>query len=152
MNNSWLLSWVAMQYTSNSKPSLRFSSIMLCCFVGSTSKMEGYETAAVEPPETQNFDETYLANLRINNSIREVFSNRFVHMFSSYDHFLSQPHEVSFPATHPIKKGMMMMMMMVLQSHKYLLVPFLYYLEHINNAYFRVCIYPYFCTTCLKLS
>ncbi|CAL8078926.1 unnamed protein product [Orchesella dallaii] len=61
----------------------------------SSSKVEGYETTAVEPNETQNFDETYLTNLRINNSIREIFCNRFVHMFSSYDHFLSQPHECS---------------------------------------------------------
>lgn len=51
--------------------------------------------ASAECDESRSFDETYLRNLRLNNSIREIFCNRFVHMFSSYDHFLSQPHEVT---------------------------------------------------------
>lgn len=59
---------------------------------GSRVEGGGYDTA--EPDEAHSFDETYLKNLRLNNSIREIFCNRFVHMFSSYDHFLSQPHEV----------------------------------------------------------
>jgi hypothetical protein len=43
-------------------------------------------------------DEIYLKNLQLNVGVREIFANRFVHMFSSYDHFLSQPRdsEVSY--------------------------------------------------------
>ncbi|CAN7945599.1 unnamed protein product, partial [Ixodes pacificus] len=31
--------------------------------------------------------------LRLNNAVREVFFNRFLHMFSSYDHFVIQPNQ-----------------------------------------------------------
>ncbi|CAG7734875.1 unnamed protein product [Allacma fusca] len=36
-------------------------------------------------------DDIHLKNLKLNNSIREIFFNRFVHVFSSYDHFLIHP-------------------------------------------------------------
>jgi hypothetical protein len=39
-------------------------------------------------------DEIFLKNLKLNNSIREIFFNRFVHIFSSYDHFVIQPDQV----------------------------------------------------------
>ena len=39
-------------------------------------------------------DDIHLRNLKLNNSIREIFFNRFVHMFSSYDHFLIHPDQV----------------------------------------------------------
>lgn len=34
-----------------------------------------------------------LEELRLNNAVREVFFNRFLHMFSSYDHFVIQPNQ-----------------------------------------------------------
>ncbi|XP_021965831.1 DENN domain-containing protein 5B isoform X2 [Folsomia candida] len=45
--------------------------------------------------EEGGLDAVYLKNLKINSAIREIFANRFVHMFASYDHFLSQPNEDS---------------------------------------------------------
>lgn len=32
-----------------------------------------------------------LEDLKLNNAVREVFLNRFVHMFCAYDHFVIQP-------------------------------------------------------------
>lgn len=39
-------------------------------------------------------EETYERELRLNNSIREIFLNRFVHIFASYEHFVIQPNQV----------------------------------------------------------
>ncbi|XP_046395461.1 DENN domain-containing protein 5B isoform X2 [Ischnura elegans] len=35
--------------------------------------------------------EQYVEDLKFNNALREVFLNRFVHMFSAYEHFVIQP-------------------------------------------------------------
>uniref|UniRef100_A0A0A9WD06 DENN domain-containing protein 5B n=2 Tax=Lygus hesperus TaxID=30085 RepID=A0A0A9WD06_LYGHE len=35
----------------------------------------------------------YTKDLRINNAIREIFLNRFVHIFASYEHFIIQPNQ-----------------------------------------------------------
>lgn len=49
-----------------------------------------------ELDESQLFDEeSYERELRFNNSIREIFLNRFVHIFTSYEHFVIQPNQVS---------------------------------------------------------
>lgn len=37
----------------------------------------------------------YTHDLKINNVIQEIFLNRFTHMFSSYEHFVIQPNQVS---------------------------------------------------------
>lgn len=37
----------------------------------------------------------YAKDLRINNAIREIFLNRFVHIFASYEQFIIQPNQVS---------------------------------------------------------
>ncbi|XP_059486887.1 DENN domain-containing protein 5B isoform X2 [Neocloeon triangulifer] len=37
--------------------------------------------------------EQYAAELRFNNAIREVFLNRFVHIFSAYEHFVIHPNQ-----------------------------------------------------------
>lgn len=39
--------------------------------------------------------EQYVEDLRFNNAVREVFLNRFVYMFSAYEHFVIQPNQVS---------------------------------------------------------
>jgi hypothetical protein len=39
--------------------------------------------------------EQYIEDLRFNNAVREVFLNRFVYMFSAYEHFVIQPNQVS---------------------------------------------------------
>jgi hypothetical protein len=39
--------------------------------------------------------EQYTEDLRFNNAVREVFLNRFVYMFSAYEHFVIQPNQVS---------------------------------------------------------
>lgn len=38
--------------------------------------------------------EEYQETLIFNNAIREIFLNRFVQMFSSYEHFVIQPSQV----------------------------------------------------------
>lgn len=38
--------------------------------------------------------EEYRETLEFNNAIREIFLNRFVQMFSSYEHFVIQPSQV----------------------------------------------------------
>lgn len=38
--------------------------------------------------------EEYQGTLVFNNAIREMFLNRFVQMFSSYEHFVIQPSQV----------------------------------------------------------
>jgi hypothetical protein len=49
-----------------------------------------------ELDENQVIDEeSYERELRFNNSIREIFLNRFVHIFASYEHFVIQPNQVS---------------------------------------------------------
>lgn len=52
--------------------------------------------------EEGGLDAVYLKNLKINSAIREIFANRFVHMFASYDHFLSQPNEVGLPLNYVV--------------------------------------------------
>jgi tagatose-1,6-bisphosphate aldolase non-catalytic subunit AgaZ/GatZ len=37
----------------------------------------------------------YVEDLRFNNAVREVFLNRFVYLFSAYEHFVIQPSQVS---------------------------------------------------------
>lgn len=39
--------------------------------------------------------EQYVEDLRFNNAVREVFLNRFVYLFSAYEHFVIQPSQVS---------------------------------------------------------
>lgn len=39
--------------------------------------------------------EQYMDDLRFNNAVREVFLNRFVYLFSAYEHFVIQPSQVS---------------------------------------------------------
>jgi len=39
--------------------------------------------------------EQYVEDLRFNNAVREVFLNRFVSVFSAYEHFVIQPNQVS---------------------------------------------------------
>ncbi|XP_054266195.1 DENN domain-containing protein 5B isoform X4 [Macrosteles quadrilineatus] len=47
-----------------------------------------------ELDENQVIDEeSYERELRFNNSIREIFLNRFVHIFASYEHFVIQPNQ-----------------------------------------------------------
>ncbi|KAF4523620.1 hypothetical protein B566_EDAN010129 [Ephemera danica] len=46
--------------------------------------------ALADPPSPQ---EQYAAELRFNNAIREVFLNRFVHIFSAYEHFVIHPNQ-----------------------------------------------------------
>lgn len=38
--------------------------------------------------------EEYRETLDFNNAVREIFLNRFVQMFSSYEHFVIQPSQV----------------------------------------------------------
>lgn len=40
--------------------------------------------------------EMYADDLRFNNTIREVFLNRFVHIFASYEKFVILPTQVGF--------------------------------------------------------
>lgn len=40
--------------------------------------------------------EQYCEDLRLNNSIREIFLNRFVQIFAAYEHFVILPNQVSF--------------------------------------------------------
>jgi hypothetical protein len=39
--------------------------------------------------------EQYVEDLTFNNAVREVFLNRFVYLFSAYEHFVIQPSQVS---------------------------------------------------------
>ena len=39
-------------------------------------------------------EELYGRELRFNNALREIFLNRFVHIFSAYEHFVIQPNQV----------------------------------------------------------
>lgn len=48
---------------------------------------EGNSTLNKESEEYRQ----YLENLKLNNAIREIFFNRFIHMFCSYEHFVVQP-------------------------------------------------------------
>jgi len=43
--------------------------------------------------------EEYQETLIFNNAIREIFLNRFVQMFSSYEHFVIQPSQVRIHTT-----------------------------------------------------
>ncbi|XP_077530109.1 DENN domain containing pinstripe isoform X2 [Haemaphysalis longicornis] len=46
------------------------------------------------PPSASSADRhPQLEELRFNNAVREVFFNRFLHMFRSYDHFVIQPNQ-----------------------------------------------------------
>lgn len=47
-----------------------------------------------EEPEVSS-EAQYLRDLRVNSAIREIFLNRFVHLFIDYDHFIIQPNQVS---------------------------------------------------------
>ena len=38
--------------------------------------------------------EQYYEDLKFNNSIREIFMNRFVQMFAAYEHFVILPNQV----------------------------------------------------------
>lgn len=44
---------------------------------------------------TLTIQEQYFEDLRLNNSIREIFLNRFVQMFAAYEHFVILPNQVS---------------------------------------------------------
>lgn len=46
---------------------------------------------AFDQNETTHFTDTYAEDLRFNNSIRELFLNRFVHIFQSYENFVIFP-------------------------------------------------------------
>lgn len=48
-------------------------------------------TIATKTTETLSVAEQYTEDLKINNSIREIFLNRFVQMFASYEHFVIFP-------------------------------------------------------------
>lgn len=39
-------------------------------------------------------EDLYARELRFNNGLREIFLNRFVHIFSAYEHFVIQPNQV----------------------------------------------------------
>lgn len=39
--------------------------------------------------------DSYFEDLRFNNSVREIFLNRFVHIFQSYENFVIFPNQVS---------------------------------------------------------
>lgn len=41
-----------------------------------------------------NEEELYAQELLFNNALREIFLNRFVHIFSNYEHFIIQPNQV----------------------------------------------------------
>ncbi|XP_073997603.1 DENN domain containing pinstripe isoform X3 [Rhodnius prolixus] len=45
-----------------------------------------------EEPEVSS-EAQYLRDLRVNSAIREIFLNRFVHLFIDYDHFIIQPNQ-----------------------------------------------------------
>lgn len=45
-------------------------------------------------------DEQYQEDLRFNNAMRETFLNRFVHMFSAYEHFVILPDQVLLYLTY----------------------------------------------------
>uniref|UniRef100_A0A1B0C827 DENN domain-containing protein 5B n=2 Tax=Lutzomyia longipalpis TaxID=7200 RepID=A0A1B0C827_LUTLO len=53
--------------------------------------------ADVMPPCTRKIpmtpQEQYCDDLRLNNAVREIFLNRFVQMFSAYEHFVIQPNQ-----------------------------------------------------------
>lgn len=53
----------------------------------------GLHSGGVEGEE-ESLSDLYHRNLKLNVALREIFANRFLHMFASYDHFLSQPNEV----------------------------------------------------------
>lgn len=38
--------------------------------------------------------DTYIEDMRFNNAIREIFLNRFVHIFQSYENFVVFPNQV----------------------------------------------------------
>lgn len=52
---------------------------------------EGHEVRGASPLRHCTDRHPQLEELRLNNAVREVFFNRFLHMFSSYDHFVIQP-------------------------------------------------------------
>lgn len=53
-----------------------------------TAGLVGFAEDSNEP-----LDSIYLENLKLNIAFREIFCNRFVHMFSSYEHFLGGPNK-----------------------------------------------------------
>lgn len=46
---------------------------------------------ALDQNDTTHFTDSYAEDLRFNNSIRELFLNRFVHIFQSYENFVIFP-------------------------------------------------------------
>ena len=40
-------------------------------------------------------DDQYIEDQKCNNAIREIFLNRFVHIFHTYEHFVIQPDQVT---------------------------------------------------------
>lgn len=65
------------------------------------SRLDEVDSTEYMPPSTQKTTdalsnaEQYTEDLKINNSIREIFLNRFVQMFASYEHFVIFPSQVS---------------------------------------------------------
>ena len=55
-----------------------------------------FETLSENAKAVENED---LVRPRLNNAVREVFVNRFVHMFHSYEHFVIAPSEEDFSIT-----------------------------------------------------
>lgn len=51
---------------------------------------------ALDQNETTPPADFYIEDLRFNNSIREIFLNRFVHIFQSYENFVIFPNQVIF--------------------------------------------------------
>lgn len=49
--------------------------------------------------------EEYQETLIFNSAIREIFLNRFVQMFSSYEHFVIQPSQVHIKSAYEIKSA-----------------------------------------------
>lgn len=46
--------------------------------------------------KTLTIQEEYADTLIFNNAIREIFLNRFVQIFSSYEHFVIHPNQVGY--------------------------------------------------------
>lgn len=46
--------------------------------------------------ESTQPSDSYVEDLRFNNSIREIFLNRFVHIFQTYENFIILPNQVKF--------------------------------------------------------
>ena len=55
------------------------------------SKFESLSHSRTTKSKSQN---NALERLRLNNAIREVFVNRFCHMFLSYEHFIILQHDI----------------------------------------------------------